>query len=127
MMSIKNRETLILNSIKSTVQKSYGFIADPNLTPSHNAAHILQQMPMWHYLSRPTNLEMHNMTLPDTRLPKCLSTIIGLGLQFCPTPSFLNRRPTATYARFRKDFLTKVYFSGRPINSKEDFFPKMVQ
>ena len=125
MMSITNRETLILNTIKSTVQKSYGFIADPSLTPSHNATLILQKMPMWHYLSRPTNLEMHDMTLPATQLPKCLRTIIGLGLQFCPTPSFLNRRPADTYARFRKDFLTKVYFSGRPIKSKEEFIPKM--
>ena len=124
-MSTTNRVTLILNSIKSTIHKSYGFTADPTLTPTHNAALILQKMPVWHYFTRPTNLEMHDMTLPETLLPKCLRTVIGLGLQFCPTPTFLNRRPTTTYARFRKDFLTKVYFSGRPLENKEEFIPKI--
>ena len=81
-MSILNRETLILNKIKSTIRKSYGFIANPMLTPSHNATLILKAMPVWYYLSRPTNLELHDMTLPETKLPQCLRSLIGLGLQF---------------------------------------------
>ena len=47
-MSILNRETLILNKIKSTIHKSYGFIANPILTPSHNATLILKSMSVWH-------------------------------------------------------------------------------
>ena len=122
---MNNREILIINKIKSAIHKSYGFIANPHLTPLHNASIILQNMPIWHYFSRPSNLEMHDMTLPETKLPKCIRTVLGLGLQFCPTPKFLNRKPSHTFARLRKDFLTKVFFSGRPQVNEEVFEPKM--
>ena len=82
-------------------------------------------MPLWHYFSRPDNLELHDLTLPSTDLPKSLKSVIGLGLKFCPVPTILNRRPTTTFARFRKDLLTKVYFSGRPNESDEVFIPSI--
>ena len=70
-MNMNNREILIIDKIKSAIHKSYGFIANPHLTPLHNASIILQNMPTWHYFSRPSNLEIHDMTLPKTKLPKC--------------------------------------------------------
>ena len=116
---------MILNKIKKTILTSYGFIANPKLTPAHNASIQLKTMPSWYYFSRPSNLALHDMTLPTTTLPKCLTSVIGLGLKFCPVPTILDRRPNKTIARFRKDFLTKVYFSGRPLNRDEEFIPKM--
>ena len=80
-------------------------------------------MPLWHYFSRPDNLELHNLTLSTTNLPKSLRSVIELGLNFCPVPTMLNRRPTNTFARFRKDLLTKVYFSGRPQENEDTFIP----
>ena len=122
---MRNREAMILNKIKKTILTSYGFIADPMLTPAHNASIQLKKMPAWHYFSRPSNLALHDLTLPTTTLPKCLTSIVGLGLKFCPVPSILDRRPNKTFARFRKDLLTKVYFSGRPLKRDEEFIPKM--
>ena len=68
---------------------------------------------------------MHDLTEPTTHVPKSLSTIIGLGLKFCPTPRRPNRNPTESLTRFHKDFLTKVFFSGRPKIAEEIFHPKM--
>ena len=68
---------------------------------------------------------MHDLTDPTTHIPKSLNTIIGLGLKFCPTPRKPNRNPTKSFTRFHKDFLTKVFFSGRPKIAEEIFIPKM--
>ena len=69
-MNMNNREILIINKIKLAIHKLYGFIANLQLTPLHNAAIVLQNMPIWHYFSHPFNLEIHDMTLPETKLPK---------------------------------------------------------
>ena len=82
-------------------------------------------MPSWHYFSRPSNVAMHDLTKPTTPIPKSLTTIIGLGLKFIPSPRFPNRNPTASFARFQKDFLTKVFFAGRPKLLDAPFNPKM--
>ena len=82
-------------------------------------------MPSWYYFSRPLYLALHDLTLPTTDLPKCLPSVIGLGLKFCPVTTTINRRQIKTFNRFRKDLYTKVYFSGRPQVNKEEFIPKM--
>ena len=113
-LDISNKETLILKKIKSTIFKSYGFIADPSLTSAHNASIILNKMPSWYYFSRPLYLALHDLTIPTTDLPKCLPSVIGLGIKFCLVTNTINRRQIKTFNQFRKDLYTKVYFSGRP-------------
>ena len=108
-----------------TITKSYGFVSNPHFTPNQNAFNLLTAMPSWHYFTRPSNIEMHDLTLPHTQLPKSLTTIIGLGLKFIPTPRRPNRNPTSSFERFTKDFHTKVYFAGRPLISEEIFNPKL--
>ena len=86
---------------------------------------LLRNMPLWHYLTRPSNMEMHDLTTKDTHIPKTLSTIIGLGLKFIPTPRRPNRNPTSSFKRFQKDLYTKVYFSGRPLPEEKKYDSKM--
>ena len=112
-------------SIRNKIKESYGFVANPRYSPAHNATMILRSMPSWHYFSRPSNMEMHDLTTKDTHIPKTLTTIIGLGLKFIPTPRRPNRNPISSFARFRKDLLTKVYFSGRPIPEEKKYNVKM--
>ena len=114
-----------MRNIKKLIQNSYGFVADPKITPAANATHLLKNMPTWYYFTRPSNLSMHDLTDVTTVIPKHLTTIIGLGLKFCPTPRRPNKNPTASFSRFHKDLLTKVFFSGRPLVSEEEYNPKI--
>jgi len=70
-------------------------------------------------------MEMHNLTLANTNTPRSLSTIIGLGLKFIPSPQRQNINPTTSLSRLNKDFKTKVYFSGKPLQTEEEFNPKL--
>ena len=54
---------MILNKIKKTILTSYGFIANPKLTPAHNASIQLKTMPSWYYFSCPSNLTLHCSSL----------------------------------------------------------------
>ena len=114
----------ITRDIKKLITTSYGYVANSTLSPAANAATLLKHMPTWHYFSRPANLAMHDLTKADTTVPKSLNTIIGLGLKFCPTPRKPNRNPSESFARFHKDFLTKVFFAGKPKISDEEYDPK---
>ena len=86
---------------------------------------LLRSMPSWHYFSRPSNLEMHDLTNKETYIPRSLTSIIGLGLKFIPTPRRPNRKPTSSFARFQKDLYTKVFFSGRPLPEDKKYNKKM--
>ena len=107
------------------ITKSYGFVANPRYSPARNASNLLQKMPLWHYHSRPSNITMHDLTLPHTHVPSSLKNIIGLGLKLIPVPRRHNRKIPDSFSRFTKDFHTKVYFAGRPITSEEIFNPKL--
>ena len=68
---------------------------------------------------------MHDLTLPNTGAPISLTTIIGLGLKYIPTPRHPNRNPKAFFGRFKKYFHTEVFFSGCPLISEEIYNPKL--
>ena len=112
-------------SIRNKIKESYGFVANPRHSPSQNASMLIKHMPTWHYFTRPSNMAMHDLTTKDTPIPKSLTTIIGLGLKFIPTPRRPNRKPTSSFDRFRKDFNTKVFFSGRPLPEDKKYNNKM--
>ena len=82
-------------------------------------------MQLWYYFSRATNMQLHDLTLATTDTPKNMTSLVGLGMQFIPIPRSTKQDVDATINRFRKDFFTKVYFSGRPIEHKEEFIPKL--
>ena len=92
----------------------FGFVADPNLTVSHNLSIAIMNMPAELYFSRPTNLAFHNLCLPSTILPAGVRGLLGLGLNFCPRPAFSNGRKAVQLVRFDRDCLTRMLFCGSP-------------
>ena len=74
-------------------------------------------MEKWFYFCRPTNLAFHNLTICKVA-PKVLQSLLGLGVNFCPTPI----RPTLNIdkimERFERDLHSCSVFNGR-----EDLIP----
>ena len=52
----------ISRKIKQNMMKYYGHMSDPTKTRNHNAYNYLEQMPAWHYFTRPTNIAFHDLT-----------------------------------------------------------------
>jgi len=70
-------------------------------------------------------MEMHDLTESLTIIPKNLSSLIGLGMKFCPIEIYTTVNPTETLDRFRKDLYTKTFYAGRPQKREDVFIPKM--
>ena len=67
----------------------------------------------WHYFTRPINLAYHNLTQDNTTLLHLRSTL-GLGLKFCPTPTYSTHRYTIK-KHFRDSVVTytsRVIYRG---------------
>jgi hypothetical protein len=93
----------------------YGFVADPTLSPRHNAAIQLSTMPEWLYFSRPSNLAFHNLCVqPSTKVPAPLRALLGLGLNFCIRPRYTSSSQDIQLLRFRREFYVKTFFAGHP-------------
>ena len=69
---------------------------------------------------------MHDLTTRSTTtIPKNLSSLIGLGMKFCPIEKFTTVSPTTTLNRFRKDLYVKTFYAGKKRKVEEVFIPKM--
>ena len=62
---LRGRHLNVLSSVRDNLQRNYGFIADPNKTPKHNAFIRLQNMKVWQYFDQPNNKAFHNLTLDN--------------------------------------------------------------
>ena len=78
-----------MSSVRRSIFKAYGFIADPTKPTKFNACEQLKHTPTWYYFSRPNNLAFHDFT-KSTSPPKNLKSLLGLGLKFIPTPKHTN-------------------------------------
>ena len=71
-------------------------------------------------------MAMHDLSSSQVDVPPNLSSLLGLGMKFCPVERFTTTSDLATtLARFRKDLYTKTYYSGRDMIQEEPFIPKM--
>ena len=114
---------MILGQVRKLVLEAYGVIPNPCLTPSHNASIQINNMPLWYYHNRATNMALHDITLPTTNIPKNLDFLLGLGLKFCPIPRYTTRDPTKSLDRFPKDLFVKNCFTSRPMNRDKIYIP----
>ncbi len=69
-------------------------------------------MPIWLYYSQPKNLAFHNLCLLKAQLPPTLSSLLGLGLKFCPRPLYSNNIEDVQLNRFHRDCCTRMFFAG---------------
>jgi hypothetical protein len=76
-------------------------------------------MTPWLYFSRPHNVAFHSLCIRMTA-PLGTRSLLGLGLNFCPRP----RNTTSRFDdnRFKRDFLTKVFFMGGQQNQIPKLF-----
>ena len=96
-----------------------------SLTPRHNAILCTGNQPTWFYFNRPTHTAFHDLTLPSTRIPRNIKSLLGLGLKFCPVPKYTTRDPSLNLNRFERNLLCKTYFGFDPDDPRrEDYNPK---
>ncbi len=72
---------------------------------------LLGGMSWWFYFSRPTNMAFHDLTANKIAPPACRS-LLGLSLNFIPTPRLTNYKMKPTLKRFKRDLEVKAYFAG---------------
>jgi hypothetical protein len=93
------------------VYKHYGFVADPNKTTLHNAAIMMAAMPIWFYLTKPTNSACHNLCISNPP-PNNYRALLGLGMKYIPTPRYTNSNNMIGWTdRFRQDMFTKMFLA----------------
>ena len=68
-------------------------------------------MEKWFYFCRPTNLAFHNLTISKVA-PRALQSLLGLGVNFCPTPLRPTLNIDKNMERFERDLHIRSVFSG---------------
>ena len=84
-------------------------------------------MPCWYYFSRPTNMAFHNFTT-YINPPANIRALLGLGLQFIPTPfqtTPWTRMQHTTFQRLQRDIRLKCHFAGEASQDDKAFNKKM--
>ena len=69
-------------------------------------------MPCWYYFGRPTHTAFHTFCEHNTKIPKNLEFLLGLGTKFIPTPFYTNNDMTTTFKRLERDLKLRTYFAG---------------
>jgi hypothetical protein len=62
----------------------------------------------------------HDLT-DNTPPPPTFRTLLGLGLNFCPTPATTTCKIQEALDRFRRDLYLKVYFAGKELTPTKLF------
>jgi hypothetical protein len=113
-------------TVRQKLVQAYGFAADPDKTPNHNASIYLAQTPTWYYFNRPHNFAFHDLTT-TIKPPPNLRTLLGNSLKFIPTPRYTTTQTqlhTSTLSRLSRDLDIKMYFVGDAIDT-DDFDSKL--
>ena len=108
---LENRRRQITRLVQEKVRESYGFLPDERRSKKNNALIILTTMENWLYFFRPTNLAFHNITIGKVA-PKALQSLLGLGVNFCPTPLRPTLNTDKSMERFERDLHIRSVFSG---------------
>ena len=74
-------------------------------------------MEKWFYFFRTTNLAFHNLTIGKV-VSKALQSLMGIGVNFCPTPLRFTLNIDKRMERFERDMHICSIFSG-----SEDLIP----
>ena len=96
--------------------RTYGFIANPNLTHWHNCKHKLSQLTPSTYFNSINNLTFHNLCINHTP-PPGTKNLLGLGHKFIPQRAFPKLLLQPTLTDFNRDIRLKYTFAGVQSNS----------
>ena len=107
----QNQQRQIVQSVQGKVREIYGFLPDERRSSKQNALIILTTMEKWFYFCRPTNLAFHDITIGKVT-PKALQSLLGLRVNFFPTPLFPTLSINKIMERFEKDLHICSVFAG---------------
>jgi len=93
----------------------FGLYGDPSISPRVNLRNYILNLPISTLDSRISNAACHDLC-DDKPPPRLIKSLLGLGLKFCPRPTFTTgpHQLSDTFKRFERDFYTKVQFAGEP-------------
>ena len=114
---LENQRRQIVLSVKEKSKGSYSFLPDERRLEKQNALLILTDMEKWFYFCRPTNLAFHDVTIGKVA-PKALQSLLGIGVNFCPTPLRPTLNIDKSMERFERDLHIRGVFLG-----SEDLLP----
>ena len=121
------RSEQVTTAIANKTKQQFGFTADPKKTLLHNATSALANTPTWYYFSRPSHLAFHDFT-QQKHSAKNLSSLLGLGLKFIPTPQCTNiwkNLKKTTMPNFQCAIHLCFHFAGSTGSSDDSYDLKM--
>jgi len=107
-------------------------LANPLLSPRHNAHIRMGNMSVFDYFNRPTNKAFHDLT-SSSKPPPNLRSLLGLGLGFIPTPfsttSFrkLEEDSSGGFAHLERSLQLRCFFTavGQSDPASNNWNPKL--
>ena len=124
MIALRNRQAVA--HIKYVLRTAYGFVADPTKSKRYNSYTVLCDMPTWFYFGRPNHTAFHTFCEKDTKVPKNLEFLLGLGTKFIPTPYFTNHDMKTTFRRLERDLKLRTYFAGPESTLDDEDYDKKI-
>lgn len=116
----------ILNTASEQIRKRFGFVPNQAISVHKNARCIVGDTPPNTYFPPIQKLAFHDLTSKH-KLPPTANQLLGLGLNFIPTPriNITSQELEQTISRFERDIGLKVFFAGD--NSTETYDPKSLR
>jgi hypothetical protein len=69
-------------NLKTTANRVYGFLPNPDKNFWENRIRLLEEMKPFHYFTRPNNMSFHNLCI-DAKTPPGIASLLGMGLKYC--------------------------------------------
>ena len=111
-------------SVRSYLLKKDGFLANPKLSPRHNAENILAETKVSEITSRIPNMNYHNLCTHLTP-PAGVGDLLGLSLPFCLQAPRPNQDIGKTMSQLRRDVRRKAFFAISEDEPNNNYNPKL--
>jgi len=93
---------------------TYNYVPDITVSPRRNAIRMLLEQPGYLVTQKPRQSSFHNLCSASTTIPPTLHSLLGLGLNFCPTPTTTTPLDQVELKRFTKDYRRRILFANGP-------------
>ena len=120
----KQIEASAMYKAKLQVKSAYGFTPDLNKSARENALTLFNSLPPHLRSLKPRTSAFHNLCRPNINIPPTVKSLLGLNLNFCPTPPTSTKITQVQLERLHKNMKTRLMFSnGEPLPECALFVP----
>jgi hypothetical protein len=95
-----NRANQLIGQFGELVKRQYGFVADHTRPLWENIEKRIGEMEVDEWNARPRNMACHNL-LRENPMPVGITSLLGLGLNYCVKPTSTNNTTEETYNRMK--------------------------